>query len=267
MAVPCVPVCDGFDPGDTNAQRQLRRNGLAPALVPERMDVLKLFTDDRLGLESLSADTDADARRRDLPLDSLDAFLAEARAAPYARVYLAGSRLGEAAPDGSRPALRTGLTALAHPEAFVAPLLAWADGRPWHALRGDALVGLTAPEAAAALGHPDSDTVLTVGTPAPGIGAEMGRLSGERRETLAPLRRALDAGLAVLLPEPAPDGSDWSLYARAPLAEPLLDAVRATPPPPDTLRFAAPYQTMRGEHRFYFERWALDALPPSVVEL
>lgn len=231
------------------------------------MDILKLFTDDRLGLEALSADADGDARRRAVPLDAIEAFLAEAKAAAYGRVYIAGSHLGDAAPDGSRQALRTGLTALAHAEAFVEPLLAWAEGRPWHALRGDTLVGLTTPEAAAALTHPAADAVLTVGPPSAEITADLARLSGERRETLAPLRRALDAGLAVLLPEPAPDGFDWSVYARAPLADPLTDATRATPPPQDTLRFAAPYQRMRGEHKFYFERWALDAPPPSVVEL
>ena len=231
------------------------------------MDVLKLFVDDRLGLESLSEDTDGDARRRGEPLDALEAFLAEARAAPYARAYLAGSTLGPAAPDGSRPALRTGVTALTGAEAFTAPLLAWAEDHPWHALRGETLVGLTAPEAATALAHPDAGTVLAVGAPPPDAAAALARLASARRETLAPLRRVLDAGLAVLLPEPAPDGWDWSVYATAPLADALTDAVRATPPPPDTLRFAAPYQRMRGEHRFYFERWALDAPPPSVVEI
>ena len=241
------------------------------------MDIVKLFTDDRLGLESLSDDADPDARRRAETADGdpaagIAAFLTQARAATYARVYLAGSVVGDAAPEPgqagrTRPALRTGLTALGDAEAFTAPLLAWADGRDWHRLVGDALVGLTPPEAAAALAHPDAGTVLTVGTPPPGVAADLARLSGERRTTLAPLRRALDAGLAVLLPEPAPDGWDWSVYARAPLADAVYDAVRATPPPPDTLRFAAPYQRMRGEHKFYFERWALDAPPPSVVEV
>ena len=236
------------------------------------MDIVKLFTDDRLGLESLSDDADPDARRRAEtaagdPADGIAAFLADARAASYARVYLAGSVVGEAAPDGTRTALRTGLTALGDAEAFTAPLLAWADGRPWHRLDGTTLVGLTPPEAAAALAHPDAETVLAVGTPPPGIAADLARLSGDRRSTLAPLRRALDAGLAVLLPEPAPDGWDWSVYAQTPLADPVYDAVRGTSPPPGTLRFAAPYQRMRGEHKFYFERWTLDAPPLSVVEL
>ena len=232
------------------------------------MDVLKLFTDDRLGLEALSDDADPDARRRELPLDGIEAFLAEARAGTrYARVYLAGSHLGDAAPDGSRPALRTGLTALARPEAFTVPLRAWAGDRPWRALRDGALVPLSTREIPGALRHPDGDAVLTVGPPPPDAEDALARLSGERRETLAPLRRVLDAGLAVLLPEPAPDGWDWSVYARAPLSDALTDAVRATPLPLDVLRFTAPYQRMRGEHKFYFERWALDAPPPSVVEL
>jgi hypothetical protein len=38
-------------------------------------------------------------------------------------------------------------------------------------------------------------------------------------------------------------------------------------PPPHARLFSAPYQKMRSEHKFYFEAWALDALPAGVEEI
>lgn len=220
------------------------------------MDVVKVFVEEPLGLESLSDDLDPDARRRAAPPATLDAFLA-ADAAPYARAYLAGTHLG--------PPRRVGLTALGDAEAWVQPLLAWAGDRPWSRLDGSgSLAGLLPAEAAGVLRQPRDAVALALG-PAPAdalaaAAAGEGDGRGQRRDGVPALRAVLDAGAVALFPETAHDGHDWSVFARRPLRDPLVDAFRQRPAP-GAVRIVAPYRRARGEHTFYLEQWALDALP------
>lgn len=225
------------------------------------MDVVKLFVEEPAAVEVLAEAADPDPRRQTGDVGSLDAFLAGAAGSEggYARAYLAGTRLG-----GDRP--RVGLTAIADPEAFVGPLLAWAGGRAWTRLgRGGRGEGVLPAEAAAALRQPAGVLALAVAPgPVPGdVLATM--VLGDRRYALPALRTFLDAdpGAAVLFPEPAHDGHDWSLWARRPLGAPLADAFRQRRAGPDLRRFVAPIRAVRGEHRFYFEQWALDGSDPA----
>lgn len=224
------------------------------------MDVVKVFTEEPAGLETLVPDLEPDARRRDTEPGPLEDLLSRRGAPDYARAYLAGTRLG-----GDRP--RVGLTALADAEVWLRPLLDWAGGRPWSRLGADgAATGLIAAEAAGALRSPGDVWALALGpVPADALRASA---RGERRDGLLALRAALDAApeAAVLFPEPAHDGHDWSLFARTPLRGPLVEAFRRHPAP-EARRLVAPYQRARGEHTFYLERWALDDLPAWVEEV
>ena len=216
------------------------------------MDVVKVFTDEPIGLEALAPDAEPDARRRDAPPASLESLLARP-SEPYARAYVAGTRLG--------PPHRIGATALRDPGAWTAPLVAWAGGRPWTAVGdgGEETVG----EPAAVLRAPGPVRALAVGPTVPGALAEA---VGERRDRIGALRALLDSGAAVLFPEPAHDGHDWSLFALAPLRDPLVRAFRQRPAP-DARRIVAPFRRARGEHTFYLEQWTLDALPEWAEEV
>ncbi|MEO0557880.1 MAG: hypothetical protein AAF170_06825 [Bacteroidota bacterium] len=222
------------------------------------MDIVKVFIEEPVGLESLVRDDDPDAHRRTLELGSLDALLAGTTfESDYARAYLAGTHLGQP--------LRIGLTALSDAEAYIQPVLAWAGDRPWTRLSqaGDT-VGLLPAEAATSLRQPESTAALAVG---PVDGLELATAaSGPRREAIPALRSVLDSGTSVLLPEPAHDGVDWSLFTKRPLREALTSAFAAHPAG-DARRFIVPYQKARGEHKFYFEQWQLDALPDYVEEV
>ena len=226
------------------------------------MDVVKVFIEEPVGLEVLAPDLEPDARRRGAEPGSLEALLARGPEpdSDYARAYLAGTRLG-----GDRP--RVGLTALADAEAWLRPVLDWAGARPWSRLGADgAVMGLIPAEAASALGRPHAVRALALGpVPADALRASAG---GERRDALPALRAALDAGpeAAVLFPEPAHDGWDWSLFAHRPLRDRLVEAF-GRHPAPEARRLVAPYQRARGEHTFYLEQWALDALPGWVEEV
>ncbi|WP_143537600.1 hypothetical protein [Rubrivirga marina] len=220
--------------------------------------MVKVFTEEPIGLEALVPDADADARRRSVEAaPSLEAFLAGLDA-PYARAYLAGTHLG--------PPRRVGLTALDDAEAWVRPLLSWAADRAWSAIEADGSGrGLLVAEAAAALRRADV-LALAVG-PAPlDALAEAAAVGASRRDRLPALRAVLDAGAAAFFPEPAFDGTDWSLFAPAPLRDPLVAAFRQHPAA-SARRLVAPYRRARGEHTFYFEQWALDALPDWVEEV
>ena len=224
-----------------------------------RMDVVKVFVEEPVGLEAVADDADPDARRRAVDLGSLDALLSRA-APPYARAYLAGTRLPE--PPGAAPP-QIGLTALESADAWLAPLLAWAAGRPWTRLGADGTGGaVPEAEAAAALRDPAGILALALGDVPLDALAEAAGGGVERRDVLPALRRALDvAGGAALFPEPAHDGHDWSVFARAPLEAGLREAFARHPAPPGVRRFVAPYRRARGEHTFYFEQWALDPPP------
>ena len=219
--------------------------------------MIKVFTEEPVGLESLVADDDPDARRRRAPAGSLEAFLRQ-QAAPYARAYLAGTHLG--------PPRRVGLTSLADPRAWVRPVLSWAGDRGWSASDGGAARGLLRAEAAGVLRAPGATRALGVGPVPPGALAEAVAGEGaQRRDRAEAVRAVLDAGSAVLFPEPAHDGWDWSVFAPAPLAAPLVDAFRRRPGAARCL--AAPFQRARGEHKFYLEQWALDDLPAWAEEV
>ncbi|MEM1118646.1 MAG: hypothetical protein AAGJ11_19225 [Bacteroidota bacterium] len=222
---------------------------------------MKIFVEEPVGLEVLVPDTEADAHRRGAEIGSLDELLAR-RFEPdsdYARAYLAGTHLG--APR------RVGLTALADAEVWLRPLLDWAGARDWTRLGADgAVTGLLAPEAAGVLRRPGDVQALALG-PVP-AGVLAASAVGERRDALPALRAALDASpeAAVLFPEPAHDGHDWSLFTTRPLRSRLVDAF-GRHPAPEARRIVAPFQRARGEHKFYLEQWTLDALPDWAEEV
>ena len=215
------------------------------------MDILKVFVDEPFALEPLASEPRPRGRAEAPPEAFSDAGLAALLTpSPYARAYLAGSRLPDA-PDGPH---RVGLTTLTDPALYVGPLLGLTD--TWGPADDPASV-LRRPERVRALASvplPDADAVAL-------------SAAGER-EGFRALRHVLDAhpGALVLVSEPAPDGWDWILYARSPLRERLVGALASVPAGP-ARRLVMPYQKARGEHRFYLERWALDALPDYVHEL
>ena len=149
-----------------------------------------------------------------------------------------------------------------------APVLDWAGDRPWSRVGDGGMVGAVgADDAALTLAAPGDMRALALGD----VPLDMLRdaTQGEHRDALPALRRVLDAApdAAVLFPQPAHDGYDWSVFARAPLREPFVAALGRHPAPPGARRFVAPYRRARGEHTFYFEQWALDALPEWVEEV
>ena len=222
------------------------------------MDVVKVFVEAPVGFEALADDLDPDARRRAAPAGSLDAFLAAGAgpAGDYARAYLAGTHLADDRGEGRR----VGLTALDHPDAWLAPLLDWAGDRPWTRLDADGRArAVSATEAADTLRQPAGTRALALGPAPPGALAETAR-AAHLRDALPALRAVLDAGAAALFPEPAHDGHDWSVFVRGPLG--LVAALARHPAPAGVRRFVAPYQRARGEHTFYFEQWALEPPPP-----
>lgn len=225
------------------------------------MDVIKVFTEEPVSLETLVPDLDPDARRRQPPEDTLEAFLARPNAG-YARAYIAGTVLGLTR--------RVGLTALSDPEAWTSPLIGWSGGRGWSGVVGGRSRGFLAAEAVLALRRPHDMAggpigALALGPEPPGALAAAVGGAEVRRERLDALRVLLDAGCAVLFPEPAHDGWDWSVFAPAPLVAPLVDAFRQRPGAARCL--VAPYQRARGEHKFYLEQWALDDLPEWAEEV
>ena len=124
-----------------------------------------------------------------------------------------------------------------------------------------------ADEAAFTLSAPGEVRALALGDVP--LDALTAAAEGEHRDALVALRRVLDAvpDAAVLFPEPAHDGHDWSVFARTPLRAPFADALGRHPARPGVRRFLAPYRRARGEHTCYFEQWALDALPAWAEEV
>ena len=213
--------------------------------------IVKYFWEEPVHLEALSAETDPDARRRTAPTLSLDEVL---NPASYYRGYLAGS-YGE----------RVGLTSLSDPGAFVAPLLDVLGASGWVRASHDGDTDLE-PSPAEALRAPDNVAVLAA-SDSPVDASALGEVAQvERRYGIPALRRLLDAGATILFPEPAHDGWDWSLFSSTPLRNRLVAAFRAHAAP-GVRRFVLPYRQARSEHKFYFERWQLDALPDWIEEV
>lgn len=224
-----------------------------PCIVPT--DIVKYFHEEPVHLEALSAETDPDARRRAAPEMPLDALL---RPTNYYRGYLAGSRIA----DDSE---QVGLTAIAHPEAFVDPLLDVFAGLRWTAVRRGAEIGQVE-EPTTALRDPSALAVLVGAEGAVSPDDLRAVAATERRYAIPALRRLLAAVRVVAFPEPAHDGWDWSLFTPQPLKDRLVTAFRRHPTE-CVRRFVLPYQQARSEHKFYFERWTLDDLPHYVEEV
>ena len=214
------------------------------------MDVLKVFTDEPLPLDAAADEpTPRGVPREPASLESL------LHRPTYARAYLAGSRLG---PDG---AWRTGLTALSDPDLWLAPLQSLVGESVWttHPAGLDPLD---------TLGAPGARVALCAAPLAADVGALARVAEAEDRAGWSALRSLLDAQprALVLTPEPAHDGWDWVLYAARPLRERLVRELRRREAP-GARRLVMPYQRARGEHKFYLERWALEALPPWAEEV
>lgn len=221
----------------------------APPGVPFRVgacgavvDVLKVFVEEPAALRGAAASS-APA--------SLDALLA-APSPGYGRAYLAGTHLSPGRP-------RVGLTALADAGLFVDPLVAWGGGRRWTVRDGDGRLAHVA-DVPALLARPDGAGAVAVGGASVDGAALTAVAGGDRADAL---RALLEDGHAVLVPEPAHDGWDWSVFGPSPLG--VAEAVRAHAGAPGARRFVAPLQRARGEHAFYFEQWALDP-PPAWAE-
>jgi hypothetical protein len=249
------------------------------------VDIVKLFYEEPVYLEALSADTDPDARRWtgvDTALDGLmpagpadprhgrlpdreaDAAHAGLPGLPPAyRLYLAGTRLSEG-PGPERPASRVGVTALESPDAFAPALASLFDGRSWYGVRSGEIARLAGPPTR--LRQPEGVEMLLVGDGTPDAEAVARVATSERRYAVPQLHQLLAAGFTVLFPEPAHDGNDWSVFAPRPIKDRLVEAF-ASHPAPGVRRFAAPYVSARGEHKFYFEQWSLDHLPEWVEEI
>ncbi len=227
------------------------------------MDVVKVFVEDPAAPAGGSP-PGAGNGERPAPADaSAEAFLARLRApaAPLARAYLAGTHLGAGRP-------RVGLTALGALDAFTGPLLTWAAGRTWTRLSvGGRAAAIRDGEARQALDDP-SGTLLLALAPGPVPDDILATIAlGDATLSAHALRTFLmaDPGAAVLRPVPAHDGNDWSIDARSPLRESLVTAFRACVAPPDVRRFIVPH--IRGEAKFYFEQWGLEAPPTGTEEL
>ncbi len=218
------------------------------------MDILKYFFEEPLSLEALSPDLDPDARRRDAPSRSLEDLFEAPR---YFRGYLAGTNLA----DG-----RVGLTALAHPEAFVEPLLDWLGGLRWtRGTSGGAVERLDEAAARAVLAHPVGTAALACAAgplPEADVAAAAG---GARRYAVPALRRLLQAARVVFFPEPAHHGHDWSFFSARPMRAALVEALRRHPAA-GTRRFVLPYRQARSEEKFYFESWQLNQPLPDHIE-
>ncbi|HEX9953002.1 MAG TPA: hypothetical protein VGB53_14620 [Rubricoccaceae bacterium] len=239
------------------------------------MDVVKVFVEDPAALGGgapLGAgNPDMPPPGGEPPDASAEAFLARLRApaSPFARAYLAGTALADAATAPHR----VGLTAISAPEAFVEPLVAWAAGRTWTRLTvGGRASGILEREAREALADPARTALLALGPgPIPDdILATV--VFGDAAHSADALRTLLlaDASVAVFTPQPAHDGQDWAVVARSPLRAGLVAAFRACPAPAGVRRFVVP--RVRGEAKFYFEQWALSgpmagALPAGTEEL
>lgn len=216
------------------------------------MYVLKAFYEEHVVLEALVPDQDPDARRSLHPEATLELLLTPP---PYARLYLAGTDLSRQ--DGEGGPL-VGLSTL--PESSFRPLVEalaappfWkrVDGRvmPMEGVWGDLKPG----------------SVVVAGLEPPPEPLVAALESASTRLTLPALRTLLDVGYVVVYVEPAHHGIDLALFFPKPIVAQARSRIVHLAPAGERW-FLAPFQRARGEHSFYFERWALDALPSWVEE-
>ncbi|CAN5565836.1 hypothetical protein BH23BAC4_BH23BAC4_05640 [soil metagenome] len=202
------------------------------------MDILKVFFEEPFSLEAAAP--------------------AEGRATADAhRLYLAGTRLTRS----DRPLV--GLSALTRPEIYVNPLLSVFGDAEWTGyLDGGAVEILAGPRLWEALAHPA--TVMACGHAPTDLLTTLSTHSV--REALPELAAALTTARAILIPEPAHDGADWSVFASEPIRARFSEALRLKQFD-GARRFMLPFQRARSEERFYFEQWQLEALPEYIEEL
>jgi hypothetical protein len=207
------------------------------------LDVIKYFFEEPASLEVMTPDLVPDARRAAEPV-SLEAFL---RAPKYYRGYLAGTDLR---------AGRTGATALAHPDAFIEPLMHAFPAETWTSGSTDGRAVTRSPgDVLRVLRDPSATRILACGD-LPDAGMLLDASGPEHRRRWPALRRVLRNTALVLLPEPAPHGFDWALFSTRPMREPLTAAFRRFPHE-GVRRFVIPYREARSEEKFYFERYDL----------
>jgi hypothetical protein len=240
------------------------------------VDIIKLFYEEPVYLEALVADENPDARRRSEALMPADALLpgtfaeqpapeaahdqspdALARPSPAYRLYIAGTDL---------QADRVGATAIANPGLWVEALVGALDGRSWRAVQEGTVRDVTPLEAATLLADPAGVTALAAGANPPAATPLAAVAAMERRAGVPRLLELLAAGTTVLFPEPAHHGADWAVFAPEPLKDAVAERLRRRQPG-GARAFVVPYQQARGEHKFYFERWALDDLPDWAREV
>lgn len=205
------------------------------------MIVVKYFHEEPAALEQLAADAGPDARAGAEPR-TLEAFLS---APSHFRGYLAATDLETGA---------TGATAGSSAEAWVDAVIAALGRGGWWTGLPDATWQPADPARVLAASAPGTTVVTGPGAPAPDL--EVVEAAGGLRRSLPALRALLDAGMTVLVAEPAPDGADWSVFDARPLADRLRSAFAARPAE-GVRRFVIPFREARGEHRFYFERYDL----------
>jgi hypothetical protein len=239
-------------------------------------DILKYFHEEPALLEPLTPDRDPDARNRRgrgahqdgdgdrMPLDDLldttEAY----------RGYLAGTSL-------SRDTV--GITTLNRSSVYVEPLLATLGGSWWGRAQKDGSTEALTGETVREILREPGDTTVLVTADAPVAAERITAAAGTaRRHALTALRDLLTDAGAVLFPEPAHDGHDWSFFAAHPVRDRFVRALRqdaeaersaSTSASPPVRRFVVPYQKARSESKFYFETWQLTepSLPDYIVEV
>jgi hypothetical protein len=229
--------------------------------MPRPPAVLKYFHEEPALLESVTPDANPDARRRagrpGLPED-----LSALRDDPFGtsnvyRGYLAGTHHVHD---------EVGLTTLS-PDAYVPSLLDVLGRSWWGQVATQGAVESLPPDAVERVLHAPLRTDLLVTADAPVETERMTAVAGRApRRAARALRALLEEADAVLFPEPAHDGSDWSFFSVTPIRDQLVEAFRDHPVD-ETRRFVLPYQKARSESKFYFDTWLpTDSPLPNYVE-
>ncbi len=209
--------------------------------TPDQPDIIKYFHEEPASLETLSADDDPDARKRESPL-TLEGFL---KSRQYYRGYLAGSSLSEET---------IGLTSLRRPEILLDILMEIRSGRPLSIWTAEASEPVR--DAALLLDRPEDVLVAVVGDAPLDLSTITALAAEQRRRALGFLQGILNQGMPVLFPEPAHHGYDWSLFSPFPL-RPAVERGLARIAAPDLRVFSIPHNRARSEEKFYFEQYDL----------